>query len=86
MHVLAKKLVSAEGQNKAIEKILHCLTEQELGVYRRGKNAKPHSHPKNADLSAYHSATGFEALFGFLHLSANTERMNELFNMIVEEI
>ena len=86
MHTEAKKLVSAEGQSRAIEIILPHLTEQEAGVFRRGRNSKPHSHPKNADLSSYHNATGFEALFGFLYLCDKNERMQQLFDMITEGV
>ena len=86
MHKEAKKLVSAEGQAQAVEIILPLLTEQEEGVFRRGRNAKPHSHSKNASIGAYHCATGFEALFGFLYLAEDTDRINELFTYIIEKI
>ena len=84
MHVQAKKYVSAAAQSALLEKISPYLTEDEKGVVRRGKNAKSHSHPKNADLGDYHNATGFEALFGYLHLSGDTDRINEIFNIIIK--
>ena len=83
MHKRAKEYVSASAQSRLLSVISPVLTEDEEGVVRRGRNCKPHSHPKNADLSEYHNATGFEALWGYLHLQKNDERMNELFNIIV---
>ena len=62
------------------------LTDDEKGVVRRGRNAKSHSHPKNADLSEYHTATGFEALWGYLFLSGDNDRITELFNIIKQSV
>ena len=84
MHLAAKRFVSAAAQNEILEKLMPILTEDELGVVRRGRNSKPHSHPKNADISAYHNATGFEALWGYLELAKDFERMNELFEIITK--
>lgn len=84
MHVSAKKYVSASAQNRLLEKIMPHLTEDEQGVVRRGRNVKTHSHPKNADLSEYHNATGFEALWGYLSLANDDERISALFELIVE--
>ena len=84
MHFEAKKYVSAAAQSEKLERIFPYLTEDEIGVIRRGKNAKSHSHPKNADLADYHSATGFEALFGYLHLAGDTDRITEIFNIIIK--
>ena len=85
MHKRAKEYVSASAQSRLLALISDSLTEDEQGVVRRGRNCKPHSHPKNADLSEYHNATGFEALWGYLHLQKNTERIQELFNIIVSD-
>ena len=60
---------------KAIEPVL---TERERLIFRRGKNAKPHTMAKNATVSEYHRATGFEALIGYLYLSGQTDRALEL--------
>ncbi len=60
------------------------LTEEELAVFKRGRNAKVNSVPKNADISEYHSATGLETLFGFLYLKGERDRIDELFALIVE--
>ncbi len=86
MHKRAKDFVSAHAQSLLLEQISDILTEDEKAVVRRGRNAKSHSHPKNADLSEYHNATGFEALWGYLYLQENTERMNELFNIIRQSV
>ena len=61
------------------------LTEDELEVVRRGRNAKTHSKPRNADYGTYHAATGFEALWGYLYLAGEQERLQQLFDRIVEE-
>ena len=85
LHCRAKRFVSAAAQSGFAALLEPVLSEEEAGVYRRGRNAKPHSHPKNVDLSEYHRATGLEALFGFLHLAGDTGRMRELFRMITEQ-
>ena len=84
MHLAAKRFVSAAAQKEKLELIWYSLTEQEKEVAKRGRNAKSHSHPKNANLSDYHSATGFEALFGFLYLSESFDRISELFDIITK--
>lgn len=84
MHKRAKEYVSASAQCKLLELITPVLSDDELGVVRRGRNAKPHSHPKNADISQYHNATGFEALWGYLYLQQNHDRMRELFYIIIQ--
>lgn len=83
MHKRAKEYVSASAQNRLLGVIADSLTEDEQAVVRRGRNSKPHSHPKNANLSEYHNATGFEALWGYLHLQGNTQRIKELFDIII---
>ena len=73
--------VSAPAQAAAVKNILELLTEEEAGFFRRGKNMAHMNVPKNATPSEYRSATGMETLFGFLHLSGNTERARELFDL-----
>ncbi|MDR1132007.1 MAG: ribonuclease III [Oscillospiraceae bacterium] len=85
LHRATVARVRAQAQAKAAEKLLPGLTEAELAVYRRGRNAKVHSVPKNAGLSEYHAATGLEALFGWLYLKGGKRRINELFSRIMEE-
>ena len=84
LHVETVSYVKAPAQAKAVSKILDKLTEEELFVYKRGRNAKVNSVPKNADISEYHSATGLETLLGFLYLKGEKDRISELFALIVE--
>ena len=66
--------------------MLPLLTEEELAYYRRGKNAHPHAVPKSATPAEYARATGLEALFGYLFLSGQKERANEIFNIVMKEM
>jgi len=70
--------VKAEAQSNAMENIEPILTEQEIAIYKRGRNAKSATVPKNANLADYRRATGFEALIGFLELSGQYERLMEI--------
>lgn len=85
LHRETVKYVSAPAQAEAAARILPVLDEEETAVYRRGRNTRVNSVPKNADISQYHAATGLEALFGWLYLNARHERLNELFAIIMEE-
>lgn len=82
LHNLTVQKVKASAQAGFIEKIMPHLTEAELAVYKRGRNAKSGHLPKNASQSDYHMATGFEALIGYLYLSDEIERIKELFHII----
>lgn len=70
--------VRAGTQSAMIEVLMPYLTQEELAIYRRGKNAKPRTTAKNATLEDYHRATGFEALMGYLYLLGRTGRILEL--------
>ena len=83
MHRMTVAFVRAEAQAGAAAKLLPVLTPDESSVYKRGRNAKVNSVPHNADIGQYHAATGLEALFGWLYLLGRTERINELFNIII---
>ena len=85
LHNLASKTVNAASQAKAVKKIMDLLTEEEQAVFRRGRNCHTNHKAKNAAEGDYHYATGFEALFGYLYLKGNMERLRELFNLIIEE-
>ena len=78
-------MVKASSQAKFADKLLPLLTDEELSYYRRGKNAHVHAVPKSATPAEYANATGLEALFVALYLSGKTERINELFNTVMEE-
>ncbi len=85
LHRLTVEKVRAEAQAEAVKKILPLLSEDELAVYKRGRNTKVNSAPHHAEISQYHAATGLEALFGWLYLQGRTERVEALFNAIMEE-
>lgn len=73
-----QQFVRAEAQAAIAEHLLPELSEEESGIFRRGKNAHPESIPKHAGAAVYLKATGFEALLGYLYLSGRTERVLEL--------
>ena len=81
LHKENVKYVKAKAQSDAMEKIEPILTETELAIYKRGRNAKSGTVPKNADLVDYRRATGFETLIGFLELSEQHERLLEIMEM-----
>ena len=71
--------VKATAQAKAMQKLMPLLTDEELSVYKRGRNMSGGNVPKSATMSEYRSATGMEALFGYLHLLGLNERIDFLF-------
>jgi len=85
LHRLTVSEVNAPAQARAMEKLLPLLTEEERAVYKRGRNAKVNSVPHRAEISQYHAATGLEALFGWLYLQGQVERINALFACITAE-
>ena len=85
MHRATVALVCAPEQARRAERILSRLTEEEHAVFRRGRNAHVHSVPQNASRSEYQEATALEALLGYLYLLGRRERINELFNSMMEE-
>lgn len=85
LHKAATKVVKAETQALMIEELKEELTEEELSVYKRGRNAKSATKAKNATISEYRRATGFEALMGYLYLKGDLERMIELIHRGVEK-
>ena len=78
LHQRASKLVKASAQSEIIEKLKPYLTEEETGIFKRGRNAKSFTMAKNASMSDYRRATGFEALMGYLYLTEQWDRMLEL--------
>ena len=81
LHESASKRVSAHGQSEAMKLIEPILDEQELAAYKRGRNTKSYTVPKNADVGEYRRATGFEALLGWLYVSGKSERIEELLKL-----
>lgn len=84
LHNSAVKMVKASAQAEFVEKLLPCLSEKEISVYKRGRNTKVGHLPKNASQADYHKATGFEALFGYLYLTDSCDRIIELYKLICE--
>ena len=85
LHRETVALVKAPSQARFAEKLLPVLTEEELAYYRRGKNSHVHAVPKGATPAEYAEATGLETLFGALYLAGQTDRLNELFHIMMEE-
>lgn len=85
LHRESIKYVSAKAQTEAFDKIKDMLTDEETAVYKRGRNAKVGHSPKSATEGEYHCATGVEALFGYLYLTEQTDRIKELFSVIHTE-
>lgn len=85
LHRLTVSMVNAPAQARAAERLIPVLADEELSVYRRGRNTKVNSVPHNADIGQYHAATGVEALFGWLYLQGRLERIEELFGLITDK-
>ena len=81
---VAVKYVSAKGQASILTNLLDnsLLTEEEIDVVKRGRNYKRSSHPKHTDIITYKLSTGFEALIGYLYLSKNRDRLEEILKYI----
>ncbi len=75
----ALEFVRAAKQAEAMKNILPMLTEEETAVFHRGRNMGHSSTPKSATVAEYRNATGMEALFGWLYLAKNSERIDQLF-------
>ena len=78
LHKIKSSVVNAKVQARMIEALMEELTEEERAVYKRGRNAKPHTVAQNASVNDYRKATGLEALFGYLYLSGQEDRILEL--------
>ena len=83
LHRETVALVNAAFQAKAAEMLSDALTEEELSYYKRGRNANSAHTPKNKSEAEYHRSTGFEALLGYLYLSEQYDRLEELFEIII---
>lgn len=78
LHKKCARMVKAETQSKMMDGILELLTEEEMQVFRRGRNAKMATMAKHASMTDYKKATGFEALLGYLYLKGDKKRLLEL--------
>ena len=86
LHRTAVKYVRAEAQAGAMKQLLSSLSEEELGLVKRARNKKISTKPKNADPVLYKWATAFEALIGYLYLSDNRARMEEVIIATMESV
>ncbi|HEM6301893.1 TPA: Mini-ribonuclease 3 [Streptococcus suis] len=88
LHGEANKYVSAKAQASLISALLEAqlLTEKEEEIYKRGRNANSHTKAKNADVVTYRMSTGFEAVLGYLHMTEQMERLDELVGWCIEYI
>lgn len=84
LHKASVAMVRADAQAEAADRIYGRLSDDEQAVFRRGRNTRPGSIPKNATHGQYARATALEALFGYLYLTNNKARISELFSMIME--
>lgn len=85
LHRASVEIVRASAQSHAVGVIEPLLTEEELAIYKRGRNANGSQVPKNADPCDYRRATGLEALFGYLCLTGRNNRVEELYDRIYQE-
>ncbi len=85
LHREASSLVNAGAQSAMLERIKEQLTEEELHIFRRGRNANSPTMAKHASVSDYRRATGFEALMGYLYLTGRTKRLLELVKLGLKE-
>ena len=86
LHKQTITMVKATYQAAFVDKMLPLLTEEEMTYYRRGKNSHVHAVPKSATPAQYAKATGLEAMFGYLFLSGQKNRANEIFNLVMQEM
>ena len=85
LHKRSSQLVKAKSQAEAAVKLMDVFTEEELAVYKRGRNTRSHTMAKNADMMDYRMATGFEAVMGYLHLKQDYARIIELVHMGISD-
>lgn len=86
LHREKSRLAKAPAQAEMAEELQEHLTQEELAVYRRGRNAKSHTTAKNASVLDYRKATGLEALYGWLYLSGQEERLLQLLRLSLDEL
>ena len=87
LHKKVVEFTSGEAQAKIVRGLLSTgiLTEEEISIYKRGRNSHINSNRKNIDLADYLDATGFEALIGFLYLNGNVDRLEEIINIALNK-
>ena len=83
---MSTKYVSAHAHKVICEKLLPTLNEEELAIYKRGRNGAPHNRRKNLDYTEYTISSGFEALIGYLYLAGANERLGEIITHAIQII
>lgn len=86
LHKIAVGYVKAKAQSNAAHKIFDMLTEEELAIFKRGRNTNIHTVPKNADMADYRHATALETLIGYLYLKGESERLLQLLNVAFDSL
>ena len=86
LHVEETKFVKAAAQAKILQCLENDLTEDEKEIIRRTRNTKNHHLPKNSNVQEYMYATAFEGLIGYLHLSKNIKRLEEVLDLSLKYI
>ena len=84
LHKFSKEIVNAKAQAEMFDKIKDKVSDEELAVLKRGRNAESFTSAKNASITDYRHATGLEALFGYLYIKGDFQRLNEIFDMCIE--
>lgn len=85
LHKKTTQLVKAKKQAEMIQKLETSLSEEEMRIFKRGRNAKSYTMAKNATMKEYRLATGFEALMGYLYMTEQEDRMMELIKLALEQ-
>ena len=85
LNKLSSEIVCAKAQAKRIDELMPVLTEEEIAIFKRARNAKKGAKAKNASVVEYNKSTGFEAVIGFLYITGEHERLNYLLNYEVEK-
>ena len=85
LHTEATKFVKAAAQAEILKNIEDELTDEEKDIVRRTRNTKNHHLPKNSNVQEYMYATAFEGLIGYLYLTKQKERLNEILNMSIKK-
>ena len=78
LHRESTSMVKAKAQSEMVNKIMPILSEEEIVIFKRGRNAHSYTSAKNADIIDYRRATGFEALIGYLYITKNIKRLDEI--------
>ena len=84
LHIESIKYVKAKAQADILKRINDSLTDEEKDIVRRGRNTENHHVAKNANIADYSQSTGFEALIGYLYLTKQDSRLEEILNMCIE--